>query len=215
MAKNAVTDWDIAPTNNSDIAGISISEGCPAGGINDAIRALMAQVAAWITGAVFKTPNAGTTGGVRVAGNATSGNAILQFVDSSMTSQWGYISATASGGLTFADGGGTPRAIGYRNIPLTAKTASYQIALTDVGQGVSTTAGVTVPPNSTTAFAVGDTIAIYNNSASSITITQGSGVTLRLAGSATTGNRTLAQRGVGTLIKIASDEWVISGMGVS
>ena len=175
----------------------------------------MAQVAAWITGAVFKTPNAGTTGGVRVAGNATSGNSILQFVDSAMTSQWGYISATASGGLTFADGGGPPRAIGYRNIPLTAKTASYQIALTDVGQGVSTTAGVTVPPNSTTAFAVGDTITVYNNSAGSITITQGSGVTIRLVGTATTGNRTIAQRGICTLLKVGTDEWIASGGGVS
>jgi hypothetical protein len=74
---------------------------------------------------------------------------------------------------------------------------------------------VTVPANAATAFTVGDTIALYNNSASTITITQGSGVTLRLAGTATSGNRTIAQRGLATLIKIATDEWVVSGMGVS
>jgi hypothetical protein len=74
---------------------------------------------------------------------------------------------------------------------------------------------VTVPANATTAFAVGDTIALYNNSAAAITITQGSGVTLRLAGSTSSGNRTLGQRGLGTLIKVSSDEWVMSGMGVS
>jgi hypothetical protein len=114
-------------------------------------------------------------------------------------------------GSTVQDGAGTARYVGYRNIPLTSKSTSYTIALTDVGQGVSTTAGVTVPPNATTAFAVGDGVTIYNNSGSSITVTQGAGVTLRLGGTATTGNRTVAQRGLATLVKVATDEWVISG----
>lgn len=50
---------------------------------------------------------------------------------------------------------------------------------------------------------------------SGITITQASGVTLRLAGAATSGNRTLAQRGLATLIKVGTDEWIASGMGIS
>ncbi len=36
---------------------------------------------------------------------------------------------------------------------------------------------------------------VYNDSGAGITLTQGAGVTLRLSGTATTGNRTLAQRG--------------------
>jgi hypothetical protein len=118
-------------------------------------------------------------------------------------------------GSTVIDGGGTARNIGYRAIPLAAKSASYTLALGDVGQGVSTSAGVAVPANATIAFAIGDTIAPYNNSAAAITITQASGATLRLAGSASSGNRTLAQRGLGTLIKVGSDEWVMSGTGAS
>jgi hypothetical protein len=189
MAKNAVTDWDVAPANNSDIAGINIAEGCPAGGINDAIRTLMAQVASWLAGAGAPLPK---------SGGAVSG----------------AITGLANGSSVI-DGGGTARTIGYRAIPLLSKSASYTIGLSDVGQGISTNAGVTVPANAATAFTVGDTIALYNNSASTITITQGSGVTLRLAGTATSGNRTIAQRGLATLIKIATDEWVVSGMGVS
>jgi len=215
MTKAAVSDWDVTPGNNTDIAGINIAEGCPAAGMNDMGRNIMAQIAAWITGALFKTPNSGTTGAVRIAGNATSGNAIIQFVDSTGTTQWAYLSTTSAGAMSFADAAGGPRAIGYRNIPLTSKTASYQIALTDVGQGLSTTAGITVPPNATTAFSVGDTVAIYNNSGSTIAITQGSGVTLRLVGTATTGNRSLAQRGLCSLLKVGTDEWVASGGGVS
>jgi hypothetical protein len=182
MSKSAVTDWDTTAGNNSDIGGINIAEGCPAAGVNDALRTIMSQIATWLAAA---------TGPVLKVG--------------------GYISNSQQ----VTDGASTARYVGYRNIPLTAKSASYVIALTDVGQGLTTTAGVTVPPNSTVAFAVGDTVVVYNNSGSSITITQGAGVTLRLIATATTGNRTLAQRGLCTLLKVATDEWVASGGGVS
>jgi hypothetical protein len=87
--------------------------------------------------------------------------------------------------------------------------------LTDAGQGIATTAGVTVPANATIAFAIGDAVVIHNSSTANITITQSAGVTLRLAGTATTGNRALAQRGLATLLKVGNDEWVASGMGIS
>jgi hypothetical protein len=189
MSKSAVTDWDTTSGNNSDIGGINIAEGCPAAGVNDALRTIMSQIATWLAaaaGPLLKT-----------------GGAVTGAITGMLT------------GSTVQDGAGTPRFLGYRNIPLTAKSASYQIALTDVGQGLTTTAGVTVPPNATTAFAIGDTVVVYNNSGSSITITQGAGVTLRLIATATTGNRTLAQRGLCTLLKVATDEWVASGGGVS
>jgi len=215
MAKNAVADWDVAPSNNTDIAGINIAEGCPAAGINDAIRTVMAQVAAWITGALFRTPNSGTTGAVRIAGNATSGNAILQFVDSTAANQWGYISVTSAGNLNFTDSAGTPRPIGYRNIPFTASTTGRTIALTDVGMCIPATGTINIPTNAAVAFAVGDSVGVYNNTAGNISITATAGVTLRLGGSSTTGNRTLAQRGLATLMKVASDEWVVLNGGVS
>lgn len=139
MAKSAVTDWDVTPANNSDIAGINISEGCPASGINDAIRTLMAQVATWLAGSNAPLPKSGgpVTGAITNLGNASS----------------------------VIDGGGIARGIGYRTIPLTAKSSAYTIGLGDVGQGLSTSANVTVPVNATAAFAIGDTIALYNNSA--------------------------------------------------
>jgi len=189
MAKNSVTDWDTTAGNNTDIAGINIAEFCPPSSINDAIRTVMAQIAVWLAAA---------GGPLLKTGGAVTG-AITGMLNTS----------------TVLDGYGTARSLGYRALPLTAKTTSYQIALADVGQGLSTTAGITVPPNATTAFAIGDTVVIYNNSASSITVTQGAGVTLRLVATATTGNRALAQRGICSLIKVGTDEWVASGSGVS
>lgn len=45
MAKNSVSDWSGTASDNTDVGGIDISEGCPAANINDAIREVMAQIA--------------------------------------------------------------------------------------------------------------------------------------------------------------------------
>lgn len=100
-----------------------------------------------------------------------------------------------------------------RDVPQNSKTAAYTLIASDNGKHVSiTTGGVTVPPD---VFAAGDTVTIYNNSASNQTITQGAGVTLRKVGSADTGNRTLAQRGLATILCVASNEFVITGGGLT
>jgi len=102
---------------------------------------------------------------------------------------------------------------GPPTIPQNAQTASYTLALADVGKHVSiTTGGVTVPSST---FSSGDNIMIYNNSSSSQTITQGSGVTLRLAGTSSFGNRTLSQYGLTSILCVASNVFVISGSGLS
>lgn len=82
----------------------------------------------------------------------------------------------------------------------------------DRGALLSVTAGVTVPAS---VFAANDVFSVYNNSASNITITQGAGFTLRQAGTANTGNRTLAQRGLATVVFISATEAVISGGGLT
>ena len=185
MAKNAVTDWDATPSNNTDIAGTSIAVGCPPSNVGIFMRTAMAQIAAWITSATGPL--------IRIAAKTIANDSQISDGQTSPTN----------------------RLIGYRALPFTASTTGRTIALTDVGMGIPATGGMTVPPNSSVAFAIGDTVTIYNNSASNITITQGAGVTLRLVGTATTGNRTMAQRGICTLVKVATDEWVATGGGVS
>jgi len=51
------------------------------------------------TVANFQTPNAGTTGGIRLKGNATTGNALLQVIDSTGAAQWSYLHWQADGSL--------------------------------------------------------------------------------------------------------------------
>ena len=101
----------------------------------------------------------------------------------------------------------------YPGIPQNAQTSAYTLVSTDNGKHISiTTGGVTVPSG---VFSVGDTISIYNNSAADQTITQGSSVTLRFAGTVNVGNRTLAQRGLATVLCVGNNEFVISGGGLS
>jgi len=50
MAKNKVSEWSATASNNTDIAGINIAEGCAPSGINNAIREVMAQVKDMQTG---------------------------------------------------------------------------------------------------------------------------------------------------------------------
>ena len=100
-----------------------------------------------------------------------------------------------------------------RNLPQVSKSSAYTLIASDTGKHVSiSSGGVTVPSGT---FSVGDVVTIYNNSSSSQTITQGSSVTLRQAGTSNTGNRTLAEYGVATVLCVASNIFVISGAGLS
>jgi hypothetical protein len=65
------------------------------------------------------------------------------------------------------------------------------------------------------AFAAGDTVSIYNATAGNLTLTEGAGLTLRLAGTATTGSRTLAQRSLATVWFESATEAIVIGAGVS
>jgi hypothetical protein len=111
-----------------------------------------------------------------------------------------------SSGTTVSDVSGD-----VRDVPQNSKTVSYTLVASDNGKHISTTAGVTVPAS---VFGIGDTVTIYNNSTSSITITQGAGVTLRLVATVATGNRTLGQRGLATILCVAANEFVITGGGL-
>lgn len=102
----------------------------------------------------------------------------------------------------------------HGRVPTNPQSNAYVLLATDAGQLISAQNNVTV---NSSLFQSGDTITVYNDSGSSISITQGAGVTLRLAGGSTTGTRTLAQRGICTIISVNNNgiEFVVSGSGLS
>lgn len=100
-----------------------------------------------------------------------------------------------------------------RDIVINNQTAAYVPTVTDAGKTISiTTGGVTLP---NTVFSAGQAVTIFNNSAASQTIASAGAVTTYLAGTATTGSRTLAQRGVCTALCVAANTFVISGAGLT
>ena len=59
MAKNSIRDFSATAGSNTDIQSVNIDENCPASGINNAIRELMADLKDVSTGAVnLETPAA-------------------------------------------------------------------------------------------------------------------------------------------------------------
>ena len=69
MPKNKVSEWSATASNNTDIGGINIAEGCAPSGINNAIRELMAQVKDMQTGT--DADNFVVGGNLSVTGTAT------------------------------------------------------------------------------------------------------------------------------------------------
>jgi hypothetical protein len=98
-------------------------------------------------------------------------------------------------------------------IPQNTKTSAYTLQKSDVGKYISiSSGGVTVPSG---IFSEGDVISVYNNSSNNQTITQAALVTMYFSGTSTTGNRTLSQRGLSTILCVGSNTFIIGGSGLS
>lgn len=91
----------------------------------------------------------------------------------------------------------------YKSLPVRSTGfANGEVLQTNAGQTLNT-------------GAAGDAFLIFNNSAASITLTQGAGLTLRWAGTTTTGGRTLAPYGLASVYYVTGSVAVISGAGLS
>jgi hypothetical protein len=73
----------------------------------------------------------------------------------------------------------------------------------------------TIPANSSVAYPIGTAIQFVNQASAGVLTISITTDTMRLAGSGTTGSRTLAENGVATALKLTSTEWIISGVGLT
>ena len=97
------------------------------------------------------------------------------------------------------------------NVITNAQTASYTLVLTDkddlIEMGVGSANTLTIPLNSSVAFPVGTQITILQTGTGQTTVTATGGVTVN----ATPGLKLRAQWSSATLIKRATDTWVVLG----
>ena len=145
--------------------------------------------------------NLRTSGLVSATGNVTGGNIITSGTVSTSSFSAGNTATVTSANYT----------IGYRDLP--QLTSFGTLAATDGGKHYYGTGTITVPTNASVPLSVGTAVLII--ATGTTTISAAGGVTLRWGGTSGTGSRTLAQYGVATLVKVATDTWYISGVGLS
>jgi hypothetical protein len=89
-------------------------------------------------------------------------------------------------------------------------TTAYTLAVSDAYGLINATTGmtITVPPNSTAAFATGSQVMLYRSAVSGVAITAGAGVTINAAGAA---SNLSSQHSVASLMKLGTDNWVLAG----
>lgn len=110
--------------------------------------------------------------------------------------------------------------VGFRNMPQNSQSAAYTLVAADAGKHLyhpSTDANArtwTIPANSSVAYPVGTTVTFINETSQVISIAITTD-TLVLAGTGTTGTRSLAQYGFATAVKVTSTRWYITGTGIS
>lgn len=107
--------------------------------------------------------------------------------------------------------------VGYKTIPQNSQSGNYTCVLTDSSKHIYHPAGAgaghtfTIPSNASVAYPIGTAITFVNRDASNPLFIAINADTLTLAGSGTTGTRTLGTYGQATALKITSTEWLISG----
>lgn len=109
--------------------------------------------------------------------------------------------------------------VGYLNIPQNSQSVDYTAVLADRAFHIfhptadNNPRTFTIPSNASVPYPIGTAITFVNK-INSLTIAINSD-TLTMAGTGTTGSRTLAANGIATALKITSTEWIISGEGLT
>lgn len=102
-----------------------------------------------------------------------------------------------------------------------SQSAAYTTVLADSGKHIlhpsadTTARTFTIAANASVAYPIGTALTFINQNAAGVITISIASDTMRLAGAGTTGSRTLAANGVATAIKIATTEWIISGVGLT
>ena len=182
---NAIIAWD--ESADKFTMGTTTATGASTGDLSITAGTLVADLEGDVTGDV--TGNASGTAAT-VTGAAQS----------AITSVGTLTSLTVSGGLV------APLAINAQT------GTTYTFVLADAGKMVTSSNGstqtLTVPPNSSVAYATGTQIIVAALGAGAVTVAAGAGVTLRSKDDAL---EIGGQYAAASCVKVATDEWLVFG----
>ena len=144
-----------------------------------------------------------------------SSTGVISFTDAVTLTNTVTLSNKTAGVATTSS---TAASLGYLGIPQSATATTATLAIGDAGKHIyviTNSQTITIPANATVAYPIGTTIDfIAGASATTVTIAITSD-TMYLAGTGTTGSRTLAAYGMATAVKVAATTWYISGYGLT
>lgn len=104
----------------------------------------------------------------------------------------------------------------YSNIPQNSQSVDYTLVLSDAQKDIYQTGAsktITIPENASVAFPIG-TVVSFTSASNAVTIAITSD-TLIMAGTGSTGSRSLAANSMATAKKITSTSWMIAGVGLT
>lgn len=192
-------------------------------GTNTITGTLSPAITSYTAGQSFKFVAAGAnTGAVTINLNGLGAKAITKSGATALSSgdiASGAVVSITYDGTQFQMAPDSSAAVdALKDVAANSQSTSYTLALTDRGKSIDFTGAagqtITVPANGTVAFPVGAVVTITNTTTNNLLISINTD-TLRQAGTANVGTRTLGQYGVATLRKVASTTWIIGGSGLS
>jgi hypothetical protein len=189
----SIFDWSATAASNTTIDGIDSDTGTSPANVDNLIRSMAAIIRQTFASALQ---------------SFLAGSAALPVANGGTGATTAAAALTGIGALSSS----------YRDLPLVTKSSSFTFADADRGGRIKWT-GVTgtgtIDPNGSTAITDGATYVIRNMGSDNLTISRGSGVTLKVNGGTTSADATIAVGGVATLIKWDTNDWSIAGSGVS
>lgn len=189
----SIFDWSSTASSNTAIDGIGVNTGMSPANVDNVFRSIAAIIRQTFSSALQ---------------SFLAGSAALPIANGGTAAT---DAPTALTNLNALDAG-------FRDLQVVAKSSAFTFADADRGKALNYTgsaAAATINPQSSTTITVGATYVIRNGGSGALTLTQGSGVTLRANGSTSSANSVLAIGGVCTLIYWGSDVWTVSGSGLS
>lgn len=183
-------------------------------------------------GSIFNaTTSAGNSFGVAIIAGTTSADLALQVNNAANSTN--YLRVFGDGGLLMAAATGGTQGLGSINatslfingapvrvgIPVNNQAGSYTLVLADANCAINSTnagaATITIPSNAAVAFPIGTAVTFTNRGSTAISIAITTD-TLVIAGTTTTGTRTLnANSGSATAFKVSATLWIIQGGGLT
>jgi len=152
MSRNKVSEWSSTPSDNTDIGGININEGCPPSTLNNMGRSIMAQVKDLVDGSTGDNlTNSGTltssgtlavTGNFTVDGSSGTSGQFLTSVGSGATPTWTTLTAFVSGMIMLWSGSEASIPAGWLLCDGTSSTPNLQDRFV-VGAGNTYAVGAT------------------------------------------------------------------------